>query len=192
LITLRDGKYFLKATDVPAGIIAYDSVEEPLLPISYTLKEYEEVAARVKTAATTISFVVSSIEHERANSSHRRLTNLVAARVRAAGGIPKSNKLVDLAASIQAHHFLFEVKSTTEKNAREQVRRGVSQLYEYRYLQNAPHAKLVLLLENRFARDLEWMLEYLVSDRQVLVVWDGDGDKLHCPKSLEPEIGFLL
>lgn len=192
LIASENKKYFLKTADLPLTIVTYESVEEPLLPTLYKLREYEEVAARVKRAATTINFAISGTERERASDSHRRLTNLLAARVRAAGGIPRSNKLVDLAASIQTQDFLFEVKSTTEANARDQARAGISQLYEYRYLQNAPLAKLVLLLENRFPRDLSWMVDYLVSDRQVLIVWDGDGDKLYCPKELEPEIGFLL
>lgn len=47
---------------------------------------------------------------ERANESHRLLTNLVASRIRSAGGIPRCNDLVDLAARVTGSSFIFEIK----------------------------------------------------------------------------------
>jgi hypothetical protein len=62
------------------------------------------------------------------------MVNTVAQRLRAARAIPKDNGYVDLAAKVGSASFLFEMKSTTKVKARSQVRRGLSQLYEYRYL----------------------------------------------------------
>lgn len=66
------------------------------------------------------------------------------------------------------------MKSTTETNARAQVRKGISELYEYRYLENTPDASLVLVVERPLNVVDSWMLEYLETDRDVLLVWDGE------------------
>jgi hypothetical protein len=129
---------------------------------------------------------------ERSNESHAMLTNLVAGKVRQAGEIPRCNNLVDLAARIGGTPFIFEVKSTTRANARSQVRHGVSQLYEYRYLQNAPDARLVLVLENPLTEQLAWMADYLSRDRGIMLAWDGDRRNLHCANNLRAELSFLV
>ena len=41
---------------------------------------------------------------------------------------------------------------------------------EYRYIQNVPAAKLVLVLENPLLRKLSWMGDYLTKDRVILLV----------------------
>ena len=104
----------------------------------------------------------------------------------------KRNDLVDLAARLAGLSFIFEVKSTTAHNARTQIRKGISQLYEYRYLQRAPDAKLVLVVENPLGKDLAWMAEYLVSDRGIFLVWDGDKKHLFCDKNIRPTLEFLF
>jgi hypothetical protein len=76
------------------------------------------------------------------------LTDLVADKIRRAGSIPKNNRYVALSAAIREDLYLFEMKSTTDGNVHSQIRRGISQLYEYRYLQDVPDAKLVIVIEN--------------------------------------------
>lgn len=92
--------------------------------------------------------VVDDAARERANESHQMLTDLVAAKIRKAGAIPKRNRFVDLSALLRDDLYLFEMKSTTGGNVHSQIRRAVSQLYEYRYLQQVPTAKLVVVIEN--------------------------------------------
>ncbi len=96
LVTEVERKYYANFSDLPAEVISYESVEEPLVPTRYDLKDYMEVAFRAEKALEFITFTIDNVARERATESHRRLTNLVAARVRNAGGVPKSNKLVDL------------------------------------------------------------------------------------------------
>lgn len=82
------------------------------------------------------------------------------------------------------------MKSTTEDNPHSQIRRGLSQLYEYRYIQNVKAAKLVLVIENPLPKQNQWMEDYLVNDRGVLLVWDGNG-KFNCSPKTREQLGFL-
>jgi hypothetical protein len=82
------------------------------------------------------------------------------------------------------------MKSTTEDNPHAQIRRGLSQLYEYRYIQNVKDAKLVLVIENPLPRENQWMENYLNNDRGVLLVWDGNG-RFSCSAEIRRELDFL-
>ena len=114
----------------------------------------------------------------------------MAQRLRAHGAMPKANRYVDLSARHDGADFLFEMKSTTEANPHAQIRRGISQLYEYRYFQHIPAAKLVLVVENPLPKKFGWLQNYLVKDRGVFLVWDGDG-KFSCPEEIAPALPFL-
>jgi hypothetical protein len=119
------------------------------------------------------------------------LTNLVAEKVRSAGAIPKRNPYIDLSAVVNDDLFLFEMKSTTTANAHGQIRRAISQLYEYRFIQQVPDARLVIVIENPLPRNLGWLLDFVVTDRNLGIVWDGDGRNLHCSESQHAQLGFL-
>ena len=67
----------------------------------------------------------------------------------------------------------------------------MSQLYEYRYLQQVPSAKLVLVIENPPPEDKKWLVDYVVKDRELLIAWDGDGKTLSYPAGIERELSFL-
>ena len=86
--------------------------------------------------------------------------------------------------------YLFEMKSTTDDNPHAQIRRGLSQLYEYRYIQNVKEAKLVLVIENPLPRENRWMENYLINDRGVPLVWDGNG-KFRCSPDIRKQLEFL-
>jgi len=127
---------------------------------------------------------------DRADNAHRRLVNLLASRMKEANAIPRNNQLIDIATRYDDKDFIFEVKSITATNAKSQIRRGISQLYEYRYLQNLADAHLVLVIETPPPAAYEWMIEYLESDRNINVVWDGD-DKLYGRKKTVQSLDFL-
>jgi hypothetical protein len=119
------------------------------------------------------------------------LTDLVAGKVRRAGSIPKKNQYIDLSAIVREDLYLFEMKSTTDSNAHPQIRRAISQLYEYRYLQDAPTAKLVVVIENPPPREKKWMVDYVVKDRKLLIAWDGDRETLRFPAEIAADLDFL-
>ena len=126
------------------------------------------------------------------STAHNYLTDLVAKKIKNAGSIPRKNILIDLAAQVEKNKYLFEIKSTTEKNVHSQIRRGVSQLYEYRYLQAVPDSKLVLVIEKPLIPNLKWISDYLIQDRGIYLVWDDDGERLHTPKATREILNFLL
>ena len=84
------------------------------------------------------------------------------------------------------------MKSTTASNAHSQVRRGMAQLYEYRYLMKVPEARLVLVIEKPLPRTLRWVPDFLLDDRGVLLAWNADGEQLHCQPTLKAELSFLV
>jgi hypothetical protein len=177
---------------LPAAVplVRYESDVEPIFPNRYDLKEYQEQAQRVASKQEAIEYYVDRAKRERAVTSHETLVSLMAERLRQRGAIPKANRYVDLSARWDAEDYLFEMKSTTEDNPHSQIRRGLSQLYEYRYIQNVEKAKLVLVIENPLPKKNHWMEDYLINDRGVLLVWDGDG-KFHCPPSIRKQLEFL-
>ncbi|MDB4789966.1 AAA-associated domain-containing protein [bacterium] len=190
LIQENNGRY-VRNLDIRSPIIKYNDITEPLLPTEFEMTEYTKIADRVKEYTNNTTYEIERIKQDRANDIHNDLTNLLADKICQSGGVPKSNVLVDLAAQVSNERFIFEVKSTTEDNMRKQIRRGVSQLYEYRYLQNVPKAKLVLVLEKPLSHNLEWVQDYLINDRCIYLVWDGDG-KFHCSDKLREKLSFLL
>lgn len=162
----------------------------PILPATGGLAEYQTVEQRVSTASNVITIYKDQAKSERANNSHIHLVNLVADRIRQAGGIPKANLFIDLAARVNDVDFIFEMKSTTADNAKSQIRRGISQLYEYRYLQNSPTANLILVVENPLPQEINWMLDYMEVDRNIHLVWDGDNN-LHARPETRQRLPFL-
>jgi len=192
LITEQGGRYIFRSFPEVMSVVDCAAVDEPLLPRQFTLKEYEAVAGRTRSARGFIKYEIGRAKLDRANSIHETLTKLVADKIRAVGSVPKRNPLIDLAAKVGKHRFIFEMKTTPAKSFHAQVRRGVSQLYEYRYLQAVPDARLVLVIEHPLPGKLRWMIDYLTRDRDILLAWDGDLKTLHCSREIRDSLEFLL
>lgn len=173
--------------DIPVFEIQDD--DQPLLPVTGGLSEYHEIEQRTSRAQQEITYFKDQAKLERATNAHIALVNLVSQRIRLNGGIPKSNQLIDLAVRLD-QDYIFEMKSTTDDNVRSQVRKGMSQLYEYRYLQNRPDAKLILVVEKPLGASQSWMLDYMETDRAINLVWDGN-DELYGSDKTRNELGFL-
>lgn len=173
VIENRNHRYY-STNEFTANLpVEIENIEQPMLPRSGSLDEYQVVQARVRQAREAVTIFRNDAAHDRARISHRNLVNITAQCIRAAGGIPKSNGFIDLAVSLD-FDFIFEMKSTTETNVRAQIRKGISQLYEYRYLENKPDANLILVVERPLNVVDSWMLDYLETDRDVFLVWDGE------------------
>lgn len=169
-------KYRISNLIIPKiPLINLNDIEQPLLPSTGGLQEYEAVEQRISSARKIITIYKDQAKLDRANGSHIQLVNLVADRIRHAGGIPKSNQFIDLAANLD-HDYIFEMKSTTKDNVKAQVRKGISQLYEYRYIENKPEASLILVVEKPLLGDNSWMIDYMENDRNIHLVWDGDSN----------------
>ena len=183
-------RYLIANAIIPTiPLINLNDIEQPVLPATGDLQEYKAVEQRISSAHEIITIYKEQARLDRANHSHIQLVNLVAERIRGSGGIPKSNQFIDLATTLQ-QDYIFEMKSTTEENVRTQVRKGISQLYEYRYLQNKPDANLILVVERPLAGDNSWMIDYMESDRNIHLVWDGDSN-LYGTERTRGQLGFL-
>jgi hypothetical protein len=186
----KNGKYYVQNTftnDLP--VFEISNIEQPILPVSGDLKEYEIVEKRVKSANEIITIYKDQAKLDRANNVHTELVNLVANRISKAGGVPKQSGTIDLAVNLDKD-FIFEMKSTTSKNEKSQINKGMGQLYEYRYLYNKPDANLVLVVENPLETKNSWMLDYLETDRNIHLVWDGN-DQLYGTQNTREKLGFL-
>lgn len=191
IIEERDHRVLLTSTinrEIP--ILEFQDIDEPILPRSGELSEYETVEQRAKSAKDSILIYKDQTKLDRANQAHTKLVNLVANKLRAKGNLPKSNQLIDLATRVDDTDYIFEMKSITSANAKSQVSKGVSQLYEYRYLQATPTAKLILVTEIALPTEAQWMCDYLESDRNILLLWDGD-DRLHASSQTREKLNFL-
>lgn len=186
----ENGRYQVQnnlSVELPVFEIVND--DQPLLPITGNLAEYQEIEQRISNAKEEVTYFKNQAKLERATNAHIALVNLVSQRIRENNGIPKSNQLIDLAVRLE-QDYIFEMKSTTENNVRSQVRKGMSQLYEYRYLQNKPDAKLILVVEKPLGASHSWMLDYMENDRNINLVWDGN-EELYGSARTRNELGFL-
>jgi hypothetical protein len=174
IIEFNQDRYILSDQIIPQlPIINITDLDQPLLPRTGDLTEYEEIEARTNAARRILTIYKDQTRLERSTQAHRTLIRMVADRIRKSGGIPKSNQIIDLATSLEGD-FIFEMKSTTPQNLRAQVRKGISQLYEYRYIQNKPEAVLVLVIENPIVTEDSWMIDYMENDRNINLIWDGN------------------
>lgn len=182
--------YKIRSSQTSSNLILQFPDDEPLAPKSSDLTEYKAVQERAERAGETIKVLIDQAARERANATHRGLINIVADRLRVSGSLPRFNRFVDLASTTGNQAYLFEMKSVNENNYRSQIRSGLSQLYEYRYLQNLPDAKLVLVISDQLHRKDSWMQKYLEEDRQIYLVWDGN-NQLYSSKKTKQELSFL-
>jgi hypothetical protein len=192
IVNFSNGRYRISSHNVNTRLpsLGFDNVDEPLFPSSHDLNEYNTVHQRASGASETIVIYKDSVALERAGIAHRSLINLAADRIRTAGGIPKYNQLIDLATHLGNNDYIFEMKSTNESNIRSQIRKGISQLYEYRYLQNKHSAKLILVVEKPLSINHSWMLDYMELDRGINLVWDGN-DELFGSERTKSDLEFL-
>lgn len=181
------GRYRLLSEKLP--LIRFQD-NEALMPGISDLKDYEAVENRAKTAVAGMTVIKRQADMERANEAHNALVNFAAQRLRRAGALPRYNRLIDLAARVNNHPYIFEIKSLTPENAHYQIRHGISQLYEYRYLQALPEATLVLLVETRLPAEIAWMLHYLEKDRDIRLMWVCDNE-LYAGVETQEKLAFL-
>lgn len=191
IINKENERYYLGENTNQINLLEFANHNEPIIPVFGNLNEYNTVQQRTTNAQASILIQRNQIAVERANNTHKSLVDLVAARIRNAGAIPRSNQLIDLATRYNNQSYIFEMKSTTQKNVRDQIRKGMSQLYEYRYLQNNPGATLVLVLDRPLSENVAWMNDYLHTDRQVKLVWDGNNN-LFSTDNTRNELVFLF
>jgi hypothetical protein len=161
--------------ELPLGFVHIETQPFP------ALHKYQsnKIRAFAPSGKTTDPFE-TIIRREKANRDHGRILERIASTIR----VNSNNKVfenifIDLLAVIEAKNFIFEVKSNTTKNALSQIRKAVAQLYEYRYRSGIFGAVLCIVLQEMPRQD--WVIDYLVKDRDIMVCWLVDELRFECP-----------
>lgn len=117
---------------------------------------------------------VTRIKRQKSNLQHKILLSQLDEHLRELGAIPMENEHIDLYAEIPNDgSYLFEVKSVTSENLLSQTRKGLSQLYEYRfrYSDNIRQDVILCLIYPKEPNEIEWLQNYLCNDRNIAVAW---------------------
>ncbi len=211
------GKYFDGVLSLPSHIVEKLSKDEAInsaLPIIETEVNIEQHAP--VTSATTYAFrersgrplqqkpfnrnremadpEIKHIKLQRRNLAHKELIDKMDRWLRNIGAQPKENDHIDLFAKIPNDgSFIFEMKSGGD-SLLDQIRKGLSQLYEYRYryreLINDEHISLCLVLPNN-PSSIPWVTDYLCNDRDINLCWFNDDGELEWPISCNDDMGIL-
>jgi hypothetical protein len=155
----------------------YVSIETQPFP---TLRNYEsnQIRAFAPSGKNADPFE-TIIRREKANRDHARILGRIATIIRANNNKAFENIFIDLLAVIGVQDFIFEVKSNNPKNALSQIRKAVAQLYEYRYRSGRAGAMLCIVLQQKPLQD--WVVDYLVKDRDIMICWMVDDFLFECP-----------
>jgi hypothetical protein len=137
---------------------------------------------------------VTRVKRERQNLIHKILVDKMAEYLKIKGAKPLENPHIDLYAEIPSDGaFLFEMKSGGE-NILAQIRKGLGQLYEYRFRyrsQISKEANLCLVVQES-PSDLPWIYEYLCEDRGICVCWFNDSNQIEYPEYCKNKMEMLL
>ncbi len=133
LYTGHSTRGIIKNEEKPSDLTVVKSATETLRSAA-TLRFLEDIQKRL------IIKPYSLVERDnnilaRAEESHYSVLQELIGIFRAKGYETLSNKHVDLFAHNNERSFLFEVKSTENRNFRVQARKGIVQLYEYDYFE---------------------------------------------------------
>lgn len=127
---------------------------------------------------------------EKANRAHARIVKLLSSTAQAKGFEPTDNIYVDLC--LREVPLIVEVKSCDKQNILVQIRRGISQLYEYRYRSGIKDALLCLALEEEPSGQDAWLVGYLLEDRQIYPLWVLADVTLDGPPQTKSALPFLF
>jgi hypothetical protein len=135
------------------------------------------------------------IKKQRRNLKHKELIDKMDAWLRRLGARPTENEHIDLFARIPHDgSFIFEMKSGGE-SILEQIRKGLSQLYEYRFryrpMLGDSEISLCLVLPESPGL-IPWIIEYLVADREINVCWFDEEGNLAWPDPCDANLEVLL
>jgi len=144
-------------------------------------------------ASTTI--IVDEVARERASMSHQALERLLAQAASAVGYAPQANAHIDLYFQMADGSILGEVKSCHQNNLHSQVRRGVSQLLEYRFVYSdelVSPVSLLLVIETPPSARQQWLAEFLESLVITLCWREPNQDRLITTATIPPALAGLI
>lgn len=136
---------------------------------------------------------VTRIKRQKSNLTHKILLSQLDEYLRSFGAKPMDNEHIDLYAEIPNDgSYLFEVKSVCPENLLSQTRKGLSQLYEYRfrYSEDIREDATLCLVYPKEPNEIDWLQDYLCNDRKIAVAWF-DGERFCYPPSCSDQLCYL-
>jgi hypothetical protein len=167
--------------DEPAPILVLDTPPLEDLTISTEIVEGpsasdwnrpEPSSSGRKSTTANIDLVA----RERASKSHHSLERLLAELAKKAGRAPRFNQNIDMFFDADTESVLAEIKSCTDSNFHGQVRKAISQLFEYRFLYKKlfkEDTTLLLVLETKPPKEKAWLVGYARS-LGILMAWKNE------------------
>lgn len=153
---------------------------EPLEDLSIEANPPKKSRSQTWNRATPTAFqrrhasaLIDLVARERASKAHWVLEKVMNDSVSARGYVAKQNQNIDMHFETASGQVLVEMKSCHRNNLHSQLRRGVAQLFEYRFLYRAllgDNPTLVLVMEAVPAYDQRWLVGYLES-LGILLAW---------------------
>lgn len=162
----------------------------------YPLSERKEYSpSPVKTREKELADPeLTRIKRQKQNLIHKELVDKMSEHLKQLGAKPLDNPHIDLYAPIPKDGaYLFEMKSGGE-NLLSQVRKGLSQLYEYRFRYKKDidkDVKLCLVVPGDIS-EIPWIYEYLCADRKISVCWFNDTGQIVFPDECREEMETLV
>jgi hypothetical protein len=187
-----------KPTVIPQRkAMAEKELSPDLSPSTYPLTERSYEVPTQKATKTTNEYAdpeITRIKRQRRNFEHKLLIEKMETILRSIGAVPKDNPHIDLYSDIpQDGAFIFEMKSGGE-NFLDQIRKGISQLYEYRfryskYLPSDISLCLVLPFE---PKNIPWLDEYLCLDRGISYCWFDADNNIQYPSLCDETLSKII
>jgi hypothetical protein len=137
---------------------------------------------------------LTQLKRQKSNAYHRFLVKKVEEQLRVRGcNEPKDNIYIDLAGELNGKKILFEMKSCNSNNVTSQIRKAVSQVYEYRYryADEFPLGSTLLCIVAQERPD-DWWLNYLMEDRGINIIWLEGDVNLACTSNCDELIRQLV
>lgn len=131
-------------------------------------------ADQEKNALGLVTYEVDLQKLERANLNHQRLVDCTAARLFERGVQPIQNGVIDLYGELGSDRIIFEMKTVHEQNYGSQIRKAVSQLYEYRFVHEFHGSRLCIVTNALPGFPAPWIESYLADDREIAVLQTPD------------------
>ena len=188
IVTVEEGRFRL--VGIPREVIFEETLTHSLRRVpEFKLLPATDKAENAPGAIgeTRLQYLVDTVTPEKAMASHEGLVQGMGRQVRKLGIEPRCNALVDLLVEHEGRRVFFEMKSCDQSHLHDQVRAGLAQLYEYRFVHEAPDAKLVMTLEVRPEKGNAWLLPYLTGDRGLIVCWSDGQEGFAFPEGSGPQ-----
>lgn len=149
----------------------------------------------VPTSSGAVTTTVNLVALERANASHLLLERLVAKAMSEVGLKARASDAIDILAEAAEQTLICEIKSCTARNFHGQIRRGVSQLLEYRFLYRETlkgEIVLALVVETEPPTRKMWLRDCLRS-LGIALVWKEHGtERLLATGPVAPPLDNLV